>query len=53
MKQVITDQRSLRVQVKIWTNDVEERSIEQQTNVANLPFVHHHVAAKQVVYVKG
>ena len=42
VKQAITNQR---VPVKIWTDDVDERSKEQLANIAGLPFVHHHVAA--------
>lgn len=62
IQQVLTQQR---VPVKIWTDDVDERSRQQLANTASLPFVHHHVAAhlcdltaivhtlKQVVCVKG
>jgi tRNA-splicing ligase RtcB len=48
IKKVITDQR---VSVKIWTDDVDERSIEQLTNIASLPFIHHHVAAMPDVHL--
>ena len=48
IKQVIADQR---VPVKIWTDDVDERSIEQLTNIATLPFIHHHVAAMPDVHL--
>jgi tRNA-splicing ligase RtcB len=48
IKQVLTKQR---VPVKIWTDDVDERSKEQLTNIANLPFVHHHVAAMPDVHL--
>jgi tRNA-splicing ligase RtcB len=48
IKKVITDQR---VPVKIWTDDVDERSIEQLTNIASLPFIHHHVAAMPDVHL--
>ncbi len=40
-----------RVPVKIWTNDVDEKSKQQLTNIASLPFVHHHVAAMPDVHV--
>lgn len=42
VQKVLTNQR---VPVKIWTDDVDERSKEQLANIAGLPFVHHHVAA--------
>lgn len=48
VQQVITDQR---VPVKIWTNDVDERSRGQLANIANMPFVHHHVAAMPDVHL--
>jgi tRNA-splicing ligase RtcB len=48
IKKVIADQR---VPVKIWTDDVDERSIEQLTNIASLPFIHHHVAAMPDVHL--
>ena len=28
--------------VKCWTNDIEDLAAEQATNVASLPFIHHH-----------
>ena len=40
-----------RVPVKIWTDDVDERSKEQLSNIASLPFVHHHVAAMPDVHL--
>ena len=48
VKQAITDQR---VPVKIWTDDVDERSKAQLANIAGLPFVHHHVAAMPDVHL--
>ena len=42
IQSVLTDQR---VPVKIWTEDVDERSKEQLSNIASMPFIHHHVAA--------
>ena len=48
IKQAITDQR---VPVKIWTDDVDERSKAQLANIAGLPFVHHHVAAMPDVHL--
>lgn len=48
IKKAIADHR---VPVKIWTDDVDERSIEQLTNIASLPFIHHHVAAMPDVHL--
>jgi tRNA-splicing ligase RtcB len=48
VQQVLTDQR---VPVKIWTNDVDERSREQLLNIASMPFIHHHVAAMPDVHL--
>ena len=48
VQQTLNDQR---VPVKIWTDDVDERSKEQLSNIASLPFVHHHVAAMPDVHL--
>lgn len=48
IKQTLTGQR---VPVKIWTDDIDERSKEQLSNIASLPFIHHHVAAMPDVHV--
>jgi len=48
VKQAITDQR---VPVKIWTDDVDDRSKEQLANIASMPFIHHHVAAMPDVHL--
>ncbi len=48
IKQVMTDQR---VPVKIWTDDVDDRSKQQLNNIASLPFIHHHVAAMPDVHL--
>lgn len=48
IKQVMTDQR---VPVKIWTDDVDDKSKQQLTNIASLPFIHHHVAAMPDVHL--
>lgn len=45
---VITENR---VPVKIWTDDVDERSLEQLGNLAKMPFIHHHVAAMPDVHL--
>lgn len=38
------------VPVKIWTDEVELKSLNQLENVAGLPFVFHHVAAMPDVH---
>lgn len=48
VRHVITDNR---VPVKIWTDEVDERSLEQLGNIAKMPFIHHHVAAMPDVHV--
>lgn len=48
IRQVITNQR---VPVKIWTNDVDEVSLQQLGHIASLPFIHHHVAAMPDVHL--
>lgn len=40
-----------RVPIKIWTNDVDEKSKEQLSNIASMPFIHHHVAAMPDVHL--
>lgn len=41
MQKVISDTR---VPVKIWASQIEDEAIEQVKNLANLPFIHSHVA---------
>lgn len=48
IKQILTSQR---VPVKIWTDDVDERSKEQLVNIASMPFIHHHVAVMPDVHL--
>ena len=48
IQRVLTSQR---VPVKIWTDDVYEKSTEQLANIASMPFIHHHVAAMPDVHV--
>jgi tRNA-splicing ligase RtcB len=48
IKEVLTSQR---VPVKIWTDDADEKSKQQLTNIASLPFIHHHVAAMPDVHL--
>lgn len=48
IQQTLNDQR---VPVKIWTDDVDDRSKVQLSNIASLPFVHHHVAAMPDVHL--
>lgn len=46
--QTLTENSS--VPVKIWTRDIDLKSIDQLKNVARLPFVFHHVAAMPDVH---
>jgi len=39
-----------RVPVKIYTEDIEPQAISQLRNIAELPFIHHHVAAMPDVH---
>ena len=48
IKEVIASQR---VPVKIWTDDVDDKSRAQLSNIASLPFIHHHVAAMPDVHL--
>ncbi len=48
VRHVITENRA---PVKIWTDEVDERSIEQLSNIAKMPFIHHHVAAMPDVHL--
>ena len=48
VRRVISENR---VPVKIWTDDVDERSLEQLGNIAKMPFIHHHVAAMPDVHL--
>lgn len=43
--------RTAGVPVKIWTDDVDDRSRQQLANIASLPFIHHHVAAMPDVHL--
>ncbi len=38
------------VPVKIWTDEIEDRAKQQLSNIANLPFIHKHVAAMPDVH---
>ena len=40
-----------KVPVKIFTNDVDYSAIQQLNNIAQLPFIHHHVAAMPDVHM--
>lgn len=37
--------------VKIWTDEIDENTKQQLRNVAQLPFIHHHVAAMPDVHM--
>lgn len=40
-----------RMPVKIWTDDVDDASIDQLRNIGNMPFIHKHVAAMPDVHL--
>ncbi len=40
-----------KVPVQIFTNDVDSASMTQLTNMAQLPFIHHHIAAMPDVHL--
>lgn len=48
VKEVLTNGR---VPVKIWTDEVDDKSPAQLSNIASLPFIHHHVAAMPDVHL--
>ena len=48
IKEVLTGGR---VPVKIWTDDLDEKSRQQLANLASLPIIHHHVAAMPDVHL--
>lgn len=48
IKEVISSQR---VPIKIWTDEVDDKSRAQLRNIASLPFIHHHVAAMPDVHL--
>lgn len=48
VREVLT---SGRVPVKIWTDEVDDKSRAQLSNIASLPFIHHHVAAMPDVHL--
>lgn len=37
--------------VKIWTDDIDEKSEQQLHNISKMPFIHHHVAAMPDVHL--
>ena len=39
-----------KVPVHIWTRDLQSEALDQLTNIARMPFVHHHVAAMPDVH---
>jgi tRNA-splicing ligase RtcB len=48
VKEVLTNGR---VPVKIWTDEIDDKSRAQLSNIASLPFIHHHVAAMPDVHL--
>jgi len=49
IKHSITDTGA--VPVHIWTDEIDEKSRAQLSNIASLPFVHHHIAAMPDVHL--
>jgi len=49
IKRVITKENSW--PIKIWADDLDERTEQQLRNVAALPFIHHHIAAMPDVHL--
>lgn len=47
MKQIISENL---FPIKIWTNDIEPEAIEQLSRLANLPFIHKHIAVMPDVH---
>ncbi len=43
--------KKARVPIKIYTQDIAPQAIDQLVNIANLPIVHHHVAAMPDVHL--
>ena len=41
MRQIITTEKT---PIKLWLDDIEPETMDQARNMANLPFVHQHVA---------
>ncbi|MDB4330269.1 RtcB family protein [bacterium] len=48
MKKIISDTKK---PVKIWTEDVDYKSLDQLRNIANMPFIHKHVAVMPDVHL--
>jgi len=44
MRVMFNQSIGMRVPVKLWLEDIEQEAMEQATNLAMLPFAHHHVA---------
>ena len=40
-----------KVPVRVWTDDIDPKAIDQLVNVSKLPFIHHHVAAMPDVHL--
>ncbi len=40
-----------KIPIKIWTDEVDEKSMEQIKNIANFPFAYHHIAIMPDVHV--
>lgn len=51
IQKVLAPHKDQRLPVKIWTDDVDYKAEAQLSRVANLPFVHSHVAAMPDVHL--
>ncbi|MDN3638803.1 RtcB family protein [Simiduia curdlanivorans] len=51
IKHVLAPHKDQRLPVKIWTDDVDYKAQAQLSRVANLPFIHSHVAAMPDVHL--
>ncbi|MAZ86210.1 MAG: RNA-splicing ligase RtcB [Cellvibrionaceae bacterium] len=51
IKKVLAPHKNQRLPVKIWTEDIDYQSEAQLSRIANMPFVHSHVAAMPDVHL--
>ncbi len=51
IKKVLAPHKDQRLPVKIWTDDIDYNTQAQLSRVANLPFIHSHVAAMPDVHL--
>lgn len=51
IKTILPPHKDQRLPVKIWTDDIDYKTQEQLSRLANLPFIHKHVAAMPDVHL--